>query len=73
MKDIVFSIFFLLTAFVGNSQNTFKIKVYNEESKQALQGASVSIPVLSRGTTTDSAGFAVLKNIPNGMTNLKTN
>ena len=67
MKGIVFSIFLLLAAFEGNSQNSFKIIVHSEDSKQALQGASVSIPVLSRGTTTDSSGFAVLKNIPNGV------
>ena len=67
MKGIIFSVSLLLITYVGRSQNTIKILVSSEISKQALQGASVSIPLLGKGTATDSAGFAILKNIPKGV------
>jgi outer membrane receptor for ferrienterochelin and colicins len=67
MKRIVFTAILLVLAHAGYSQNTLKIFVHSEMSNQPLAGASVVIPVLGKGAATDSAGYAVLKNIPNGV------
>src|SRR5882672_7719942 len=66
MKRIAFTAFLLLITYVARSQNTLKILVSSAISKQPLAGASITIPVLDKGTATDSSGKAVLKNIPNG-------
>jgi len=67
MNRIALSTFLLLfLAVVVRSQNTIKIIVSSELSKQPLSGASVTIPVLGKGTVTDSSGNAILKNIPAG-------
>jgi outer membrane receptor for ferrienterochelin and colicins len=67
VKRIIFSAFLLLLACAGRSQNSIRILVRSEIFKQALPGASVSIPVLRKGVATDSSGYAVLKNVPDGV------
>ena len=67
MKRIAFSAFLLLFTYVVRSQNSLKILVSSELSKQSLEGASVTIPDLRKGTATDSSGKAILKNVPNGI------
>lgn len=67
MKRIALPAFLLLIGYVARSQNTLKILVSSEVSKQSLAGASVIIPILRKGTATDSSGKAILKNIPDGI------
>ncbi len=67
MRRIAFSAIILLLTYVARSQNTLKIQVSSEVSNQFLAGASVAIPVLGKGTATDSSGTAILKNIPDGV------
>src|SRR5258706_11528822 len=67
MKGIALSAFLLLMTCVVSAQKTVKILVNSEISKRPLVGASVTIPVLGRGAATDSAWYAVLKNVPNGV------
>jgi iron complex outermembrane receptor protein len=55
--------FFCITSY---SQHTIKVLVKNEDTKEPLQGASVIIPSLNKGASTDSLGFAILNNLPAG-------
>ena len=49
-----------------NSQNSVKVLVRSGESKAPLSGASVALAPIGRGTVTDSSGYAILHNLPNG-------
>ena len=53
-------------ATVSFAQNTFKAKVIDEKNKEPLFAATVSIDTLQLGASTDTAGFIIIKNIPNG-------
>jgi iron complex outermembrane receptor protein len=58
---------FLLIAYLsGQAQNAIKIFVKSEESKEPLAGASVMIPALKKGASTDSTGLVVFNDLPNG-------
>lgn len=57
--------FLLFTVFL-QAQNTLKVVVKSEDNSQPLPGASVFISQLKKGTSTDSSGFAVLDNLPDG-------
>lgn len=58
-------LFLLFTVFL-QAQNTLNVVVKSEDNGQPLPGASVFIPQLKKGTSTDSSGFAVLANLPDG-------
>jgi iron complex outermembrane receptor protein len=47
-------------------QNSFKVIVRNEDTKEPLPGASILLTSLKQGAITDSSGVAILHNIPNG-------
>lgn len=61
-------LFFILlsTAQITYAQTTFKITVQNEETKQAVAGAKVSVKDTNISATTDSNGKAELADIPEG-------
>src|SRR5260221_3438203 len=56
----------LLCCFFARAQNSIKISVRSDESKEPLAGASVTIPVLGKGVVTDSAGLVIFRDLPNG-------
>ena len=64
MKKIV--ILLTLLPFFAKAQNTLKAIIKNEKTKEVLIGVSVFIKGTQNGTTSDTSGFAELKNIPNG-------
>lgn len=48
------------------SQNTFKARVIDEETKEPLIGASALVKGTTLGATTDTNGYLEIKNIPDG-------
>ena len=64
-----FVIFFavLLVAQVSFAQNTFKITIKDETTKEAIAGATVTVKDTLISATTDSQGAAQLSNIPDGL------
>jgi iron complex outermembrane receptor protein len=48
------------------AQNTLKVTIKNEKTKEILIGVSIFIKGTQNVTTSDTSGFAELKNIPNG-------
>jgi len=65
---LFFSIAFMLLVLTQNSfaQNTFKATIQNEETKQPITGAKISVRDTQISATTDSSGKAELTNIPDG-------
>ncbi len=61
-------IFFALMLAVQNAfaQNAFKAAIQNEETKQAVVGAKISVRDTEISATTDANGKAELTGIPNG-------
>lgn len=59
-------IIILLLPIFATAQNTLKINVSNEKTREPLFDVSVFLEGTQNGTTTDDKGFAELKNIPNG-------
>lgn len=53
------------------AQNTYKVIVKDDKTKQVLPQVSVSIPTLNIGTTANAEGQIILTNIPNGKFELK--
>ena len=66
MKLIVF-IAVLLAAQVSFAQNTFKVTVKDETTREAIAGASVTVKDTPISPTTDSQGAAQLTSIPDGV------
>ena len=66
MKLIVF-IAVLLAAQVSFAQNTFKVSVKDETTKEAIVGANVTVKDTPISATTDSQGAAQLTSIPDGV------
>lgn len=64
MKRII--IILTLLPFLAKAQNTLKASVKNEKTKEVLVGVSILLKGSQSGTTTDTSGFAELKNIPDG-------
>ncbi|MBC7650167.1 MAG: carboxypeptidase-like regulatory domain-containing protein, partial [Deinococcales bacterium] len=64
MKKII--IILIVLPFLTKAQNTLKVNFKNEKTKEVLVGVSVVLKNVQSGTTTDTSGFAELKNIPNG-------
>jgi len=48
------------------AQNTFKALIRNDRTKEALKGATVSIPALKVSAVSDTSGLVIINNIPNG-------
>jgi iron complex outermembrane receptor protein/outer membrane receptor for ferrienterochelin and colicins len=66
MKYVLLLLAVLLTAPVTFAQHTFKVTVKNEESKQPVVGATVTLKDTDITATTDANGKAELTNIPAG-------
>jgi iron complex outermembrane receptor protein/outer membrane receptor for ferrienterochelin and colicins len=56
----------MLTAQVSLAQNAFKVTVKDQETKQAVAGATVLVKGTEVSATTDADGVAQLINIPDG-------
>ena len=66
MRHVIISFVFLLGAPVAFAQNTFKATITNEDSKQPVIGAAVSVKDTEITGTTDADGKVTLINIPDG-------
>lgn len=66
MKYVILFLAFLLTGQGAFAQNTFKATIKNEESKQPVAGAIVSVKGTEITGTTDANGKIELINIPGG-------
>lgn len=66
MKAIFIFIAVLLTANFAHAQNALSVVVKNEDTKQAVSGAEVSVKDSDVSAQTDQNGRAELKNIPDG-------
>jgi len=66
MKNAIIICFFLLSATLSFAQYKIIIQVSDAETKEKLQGVSVSIVKTKQGGTTDSTGKIVLRDIPGG-------
>jgi iron complex outermembrane receptor protein/outer membrane receptor for ferrienterochelin and colicins len=56
----------LLTAQVSFAQNTFKVTVKDQETKEPVVGAKVSVKESEISAVTDANGLAQLANVPDG-------
>jgi iron complex outermembrane receptor protein/outer membrane receptor for ferrienterochelin and colicins len=66
MRLIVLSFAVLLTAQISLAQNTFKVTVRDQETKQAVVGAKVSVTGTEISAVTDADGVARLDGVPDG-------
>jgi iron complex outermembrane receptor protein/outer membrane receptor for ferrienterochelin and colicins len=66
VKQVILFLAVLLTAQVSFAQNTFKATIKDEDTKQAVVGATVSLKDTDISATTDANGMAQLTNIPDG-------
>jgi len=57
---------FILFSHWAIAQNTFKLRVINDQTKQALKGATVNIPTLKLAATSDTSGLVSFNHIPDG-------
>ncbi|HVW14550.1 MAG TPA: TonB-dependent receptor plug domain-containing protein [Mucilaginibacter sp.] len=67
MKQFLIVVACLFMFCRATAQNTLKALVRSDQTKEALKGATVTIPDLHLSAITDSAGNAIIENIPNGM------
>ncbi|MFN8255175.1 MAG: TonB-dependent receptor [Bacteroidales bacterium] len=70
MKTIILSILMALAIFSSNAQNQIKGKI-TDNNNIALQGVSVFIPELNKGTITNENGLFTLDQLPNGKIKLQ--
>ena len=66
MKKIAGLAVLMISSLITHSQNTIKVRVRSEATKEPLAGASVMISSLKKGSSTDTAGVAILHNLQNG-------
>lgn len=66
MNKICLVVVALICATNSFAQNSLKIKVINGETKEPLLGASSYIQSMENGSTTDSNGIRIFKNLPVG-------
>ncbi len=66
MKQLFLIFAVLLSAQVSFAQNTFKATVKDEDTKEAVAGATVSVKDTDITATTDANGVAELTNVPDG-------
>ena len=58
--------FFLFLYNIVVAQNTFKAIIRNDKTKEVLKGASVTVSDVKLSAASDTNGFVVINNIPNG-------
>nr|WP_299214307.1 TonB-dependent receptor [uncultured Allomuricauda sp.] len=61
----------LLFCAFGYAQNTLEIKIFSEQEKEPLLGATIYIESLNKGATTNFNGIAFFEDLPNGEYNLQ--
>lgn len=66
MKKNVLSIMLLFSVSIAFTQNTFKVIILDNETKEPLVGATVVIQGTANGATANVNGFVEIKNIPDG-------
>ncbi|HEX8637888.1 MAG TPA: TonB-dependent receptor [Pyrinomonadaceae bacterium] len=66
MKQIILFFAVLLTAQISLAQNSFKASIQNEETRQAIGGAKVSVKNTEVSAVSAADGKVELNNIPNG-------
>ncbi|MGY4539828.1 outer membrane receptor for ferrienterochelin and colicins [Mucilaginibacter sp. UYNi724] len=66
MKRFFMLISFVLLAHLVSAQNTFRAKVFNDQTKAVLKGATATIPDLKISISADTSGLLTIPNIPNG-------
>jgi iron complex outermembrane receptor protein/outer membrane receptor for ferrienterochelin and colicins len=66
VKQVILFLTVLLAAQIAYAQNTFKAIIKNEETKEAVVGARVSVKDTEISATTDANGRAELTNVPEG-------
>lgn len=66
MKKVILFFVLILTAQISYAQNTFKALIQNEETKQAIVGARISVRNTEISATTDQNGRAQLNDIADG-------
>lgn len=66
MKKVILLLTVLLTAQIAYAQNAFKAIIKNEETKEAVIGARVSVKDTEISATTDANGRTELTNVPDG-------
>ncbi len=66
MKLFIIFCVVLLAASIACAQNALPISVKNQEAKQAVSGAEISVKDADISALTDENGKAELKNIPDG-------
>ncbi|MGC9151165.1 MAG: TonB-dependent receptor [Microbacter sp.] len=66
IAKILFSIFLLTLAYQINAQNAFKVVLKDDQTKEPIIGAAITIDSLRLGAVTDEKGIATLANIPDG-------
>ena len=67
MKQVILFFAVLLTAQISYAQSAFKAIIQNEETKQAVSRAKISVRGTEISATTDAAGKAELTAILDGM------
>ena len=66
MKQVILFFAVMLTAQISYAQNAFKAAIQNEETKQAVVGAKLSVRETAISATTDANGKIELTDIPDG-------
>ncbi|HEV2762003.1 MAG TPA: TonB-dependent receptor [Pyrinomonadaceae bacterium] len=66
MRLVLLSLVVLLTAQVSSAQSTFRVTVKDQETKQPVAGAKVSVEGTEVSAVTDADGTAQLTNVPDG-------
>jgi iron complex outermembrane receptor protein/outer membrane receptor for ferrienterochelin and colicins len=66
VKQVILFFALLLSAQISFAQNTLNTTIKDEDTKQAVVGATVSVKDTDITTTTDANGIAQLTNIPDG-------
>ena len=61
----------LVTVFTASAQHTFKAKIINKETSEAVARASVTLEELKRTAAADSSGIILIKDIPAGKYTIK--
>lgn len=59
-------VFIVLVAQWASAQNIFRARIFNDQTKAVLKGATATIPDLKVSTSADTSGLITIKNIPNG-------
>jgi outer membrane receptor for ferrienterochelin and colicins len=66
VKTFIFFFAVLLTAQISFAQNAFRATIKNEETKQPITGARISVRDAEISATTNASGKAELTNVPEG-------